>query len=231
MKCILEIQDYFKSHRTYSKKNKKFQNISISNYFSFQIFFFKKYFNRDHLYRCKKIFIFTLVIVVLTNSPTTETRAESSYSKILEIRCIHMYEKFKIMGEENLRKRYPAKTIMNSCVTMYKDPSWNFEGKEIIDKKYHPEWKSQINSNILSIIKIGPSKSLVKFQICSDISNKSKYILVKTDQEQFLGMILHPTNDLCSNFWSIMRVNNPEKIEFSWQYSDISNSQAIRKLM
>jgi len=204
---------------------------SINKCSFFKIIFFKKYLNLDQFQRYKKIFILALMILVLTNNPITETRAESPYSKILEIRCIHMYEKFKIMGEENLRKRYPAKTIMNSCISMYKDPSWNFEGKEIIDKKYPTERKNQLNSNILSIIKIGPSKSLVKFQICSEPSQKSKYLLVTTDQEQFLGTILRSTNDICSNFWSIMRVNNPEKIEFSWQYSDMSNSYTIRKLM
>jgi len=225
-----EIQSNNSNEKFYNKIKNVF-HISLINSSCLEHFFLKKYFNLNQFISRKQIFIFTFVILVLTNNSITETKAESSYSKILEIRCIHMYEKFKIMGEENLRKRYPAKSIMNSCVNMYNDSSWNFEGKEIIDKKYPSEMKNQLNSNILSFIKIGPNKFLVKFQICSENSQKSRYLLVTTDQEQFLGTISRPTNDICSNFWTIMRVDNPEKIVFSWEYSDISNFQIVRKLI
>jgi len=219
------------SNKNFHLKIRNYFHIHMSNSNDLENLFLKTIFNLGQFMSRKQIFIFTFMILVLTNQSITETKAESSYSKTLEIRCIHMYEKFKMMGEESLRKRYPAKTIMNSCVNMYNDPSWNFEGKEIVDKKYPSEMKNKLNSNILSFIKIGPSKFLVKFQICSEPSHKSKYLLVTTDQEQFLGTISRQTNEICSSFWSIMRVNNPEKIEFSWKYSDISNFQIVRKLM
>ena len=228
--CIMEeIQSKSNSNKKVHHKIRNYSHIPISN--GLENLFSKTNFKLGQFLSCKKIFIFTFMILVLTSHSINETKAESLYSKTLEIRCIHMYEKFKTMGEENLRKRYPAKTIMNSCINMYNDQSWNFEGKEIIDKKYPSEMKNKLNSNILSFIKIGPSKFLVKFQICSEPSHKSKYLLVTTDQEQFLGTISRQTNEICSSFWSIMRVDNPEKIEFSWQYSDISNFQTIRKLM
>ena len=219
------------SDENFLHKIKNCFHIHMNNSNGLEKLFSKTIFNIGQFMSRKQIFIFTFMILVLTSHSITETKAESSSSKTLEIRCIHMYEKFKTMGEENLRKRYPAKTIMNSCVNMYNDPSWNFEGKEIIDKKYPSEMKNKLNSNILSFIKIGPSKFLVKFQICSEPSHKSKYLFVTTDQEQFLGTISRQTNEICSSFWSIMRVDNPEKIEFSWEYSDISNFQIVRKLM
>ena len=142
-----------------------------------------------------------------------------------------MYEKFKIMGEEELRKRYPAKTIMNSCLNMYNNPNWDFEGKNVIDEKYPSEIKDKLQSKILSHVKLGPSKFLVKFQICSQIMHKSKYLLVTTDKEQFLGMISRSNNESCNSFWSLIRAESPEKVKFSWHHTDISNFQMVRKLM
>lgn len=169
--------------------------------------------------------------MIFSNYYIITSYAEGSTPKILEIRCIHMYEKFKIMGEEELRKRYPAKTIMNYCLNIYNNPNWNFEGKNLIDDKYPSEMKDKLESRILSQVKIGPDKFLVKFQICSQVMYKSKYLFVTTDREQFLGMISRPNNDSCNNFWSLIRSENPERIKFSWQYAEISNFQIVRKLM
>jgi len=178
----------------------------------------------------KKFLILILAIVIFGNFSFIDSYAENYATKILEIRCIHMYEKFKIMGEDNLRKRYPAKTILNSCINLYNDPQWTFEGKNLIDEKYPSEMKNKLNPRILSYAKIGPDKYLVKFQICSEVAYKSKYLLITTDKEQFTGSISRPNNDSCVSFWSLMRAENPEKVKFSWKYSDISNFQNFRKL-
>ena len=82
-----------------------------------------------------KSIVISLGLFIFSNFFIVEAYSETTATKNLEIRCIHMYEKFKIMGEENLRKRYPAKTIMNACLNLYSDPDWNFEGKNLIDKK------------------------------------------------------------------------------------------------
>ena len=179
----------------------------------------------------KKILILILTIAIFGNFSFIDSYGESYATKILEIRCAHMYEKFKIMGEDNLRKRYPAKTILNSCINLYNDPQWTFEGKSLIDEKYPSEMKDKLKSKILSYAKIGPHKYLVKFQICSETAYKSRYLLITTDQEQFTGAISRPNNDSCVSFWSLMRAENPQNIKFSWQYSDISNFQNLRKLM
>jgi len=179
----------------------------------------------------KKIFILILAVGIFGNFSFIDSYAENYATKILEIRCIHMYEKFKIMGEDNLRKRYPAKTILNSCLNLYNDPQWTFEGKNLIDEKFPSEMKDKLNSRILSYAKIGPTKYLVKFQICSEVAYKSRYLLITTDQEQFIGAISRPNYDSCVSFWSLMRTENPHNVKFSWQYSDISNFQNLRKLM
>lgn len=179
----------------------------------------------------KKTFIVIFTIIIFSNYPLIDSYGEDYISKTLEIRCIHLYEKYKMMGEDDLRKRYPAKTILNSCINLYKDPQWNFEGKNMIDMKYPSDMKDKLNSKILSYTKIGQSKFLVKFKICSEMSHKSKYLLITTDLEQYLGTISRPNNDSCVSLWSIMRSENPENVKFSWQYSDPSNFQNIRKLM
>ena len=177
-----------------------------------------------------KIFSILILATIILGNFSLDSYAENYAAKNLEIRCIHMYEKFKLMGEDNLRKRYPAKTILNSCINLYKDPQWTFEGKNQIDENHPSEMKDKLNSKILSYAKIGPNKYLVKFQICSEVSYKSRYLLVITDQEQFTGAISRPNNDSCVSLWSLMRAQNPDNVKFSWQYSDISNFQNLRKL-
>jgi len=184
----------------------------------------KPYFNK------KKFLVVTFLILILFNVPIHFNYANADSPNNLEIRCIHLYQKFKILGENGLRLRYPAKTILNSCINLYNNPYWNFEGKNSIDEKYPSELKDNLNSKVLSYVKVGPNKFLVKFQICSEV-NQSKYLLISTDKEQFIGMILHPNRQLCSSFWSLMFAENPEKTKFSWQFSDLPSFHKVRKLM
>lgn len=203
------------------------------NYF-FSSFFKKLLINekpisKNHFCYHKKFLVVTLITLIFFNIPINFNQVDAT-SNNLEIRCIHLYEKFKLLGEEGLRSRYPAKTITNSCLNMYNDPLWNFEGKNLIDKKYPSDLKDNLNSKISSYVKIGPNKFLVNFQICSEVT-QSKYLLITTDQEQFIGMILHPNGHLCSSFWSLMYAENPEKTKFSWQFSELSSFHKVRKLM
>ena len=98
----------------------------------------EKYISKNISYKIfqahfKNFFTIILSIIIFSNYSLIESYGESYSSKILEIRCIHLYEKYKMMGEDDLRKRYPAKTILNSCINLYKNPQWNFDDKNLIE--------------------------------------------------------------------------------------------------
>ena len=157
--------------------------------------------------------------------------AETNKTHNLERYCIHMYEKFKIMGKEGLQERYPAMTKLYSCFALYATPYWHFVGKDAIDKKYPNQLENQLTSEIIASYKIGPSKYFVKFQVCSEDGLKSKYILIETELQKFLGMISKPIKGNCGGFWVILKAIEPEKTQFSWVFTDNPNFQLIRKLL
>ena len=119
---------------------------------------------------------------------------------------------------------------MNTCFTLYDDPKWDFPGKKIIDKKYHLDLVNSAKVKLLSTIKIGESKYLVKLSTCIESNPKPKYLLMTTDKEQVLGSISRPSKTPCTSFWGVIFANYPENTQFSWQYEDPASSKTVRKL-
>jgi len=175
------------------------------------------------------VFIF-LTFLIFLSYITNDAIAESQLSQSMEKRCIHLYDKFKMMGEEGLRERYPAITIMNSCLASYADNKWTFTGKDLIDKKYQPVAEIQADVKIYSKLKIGPTKYLTNINACLEKSLQPKYLQVNTDKEQFLGKISRPLNSSCVSFWVIMNAFEPENTQFSWKYQTPNNFKNVRML-
>ncbi|EGG41457.1 Hypothetical protein Nlim_1749 [Candidatus Nitrosarchaeum limnium SFB1] len=92
----------------------------------------------------KKFIVIILFVMICSNYFTHESVAKIPLKKTDEIRCTHMYEKFKKMGEEKFIKRYPAYPIMDTCLKLYHDPNWSFIGKNTIASKYLPNVKSKL---------------------------------------------------------------------------------------
>lgn len=172
---------------------------------------------------------FTLIILIFilfSNYLILESIAEMSVKKSDEIRCKNFYSKFIAMGEDNLRKRYPAYPIMEVCLKMYHSHSFKFQDKELVDKIL----PSELNNKILSKQKIGPDKFLVKFNICSKINENGKYVQITTDKEQVSGKIPHSFNGKCTSFWAQISANIVENTQLSLSDENTSNSK-IRKLI
>lgn len=91
-----------------------------------------------------KLIVIILLVMICSNYFTHESMAKIPLKKTDEIRCIHMYEKFKKMGEEKFIKRYPAYPIMDVCLKLYHDQNWRFIGKNTIDDKYSSKVKNQL---------------------------------------------------------------------------------------
>ncbi len=178
----------------------------------------------------QKFLILMVMIFIFSGSFMVLTFADTSVSNNIEKICKHRYENYKKMGEENFQKRYPGIPEMNACLFLFNNLSWDFEGKDLIDKKYSSYFEIQKNSKIVSKYKIGQSKYLVKFQICTENNLKSSFLLVITEKERFLGTISRPILDSCGSFWVIMKTENPEDARFFWDYSTQPNFQIARKL-
>lgn len=168
--------------------------------------------------------------MIFSNYVILESVAEIPLKKSHEIRCTNMYEKFMKMGKENFIKRYPAYPIMDTCLKLFHDPNWDFKGKTLIDEKYSSDLVYQSNSQMLTKLKIGSDKFLVKFNVCSENDKKTKYLLITTDKEEFIGQISRSFNGSCADLWMQIYANSPEDTKFSWIYDPPANSK-IRKLL
>lgn len=183
----------------------------------------------------KKFFALFLSILLFSNYLILESNAEP-LKKSTEVRCKNFYEKFKNLGEESLRKRYPAHPTLDTCLKLFNSTSWTFSGKNLIDEKYlsyltATNSKSSSNSNIISKMKIGQDKYLIKFSICIENKQNSKYLLITTDTEHFFGKILRPFNNQCGTFWAQILAKNPESSQFTWDVVSQPSSKMIRKLL
>lgn len=183
----------------------------------------------------KKFFTLLLSILLFSNYLILDSNAES-LKKSTEIRCKNFYEKFKNLGEESLRKRYPAHPTLDTCLKLFNSTSWTFSGKNLIDEKYlsylsTTNSKSQSNSNIIFKMKIGQDQYLIKFSVCVENKQNSKYLLITTDTEQFFGKIPRPLNNQCGAFWEQILSKNPESFQFVWNIDSIPTSKMIRKLL
>jgi len=183
----------------------------------------------------KKFLVLFLSVLLFSNYLILESYSEPM-KKSTEIRCKNFYEKFKNLGELNLRKRYHAHPTLDDCLKLFNSTSWTFSGKNEIDEKFFSKLtiknsKSQPNSDIISKMKIGQDEYLIKFNVCTENKKDSKYLLVTTDREQFFGKIPKPFNDKCDTFWAQILAKNPESFQFEWNYDSHLPSKMIRKLL
>ncbi|MCV0392579.1 MAG: hypothetical protein K5790_04700 [Nitrosopumilus sp.] len=174
-------------------------------------------------------------VLLFSNYVILESHAET-LKQSTEKRCKNFYEKFKNLGEDGLRKRYPAHPTLDACLKLFNSHNWTFVGKDLVDEKYLSfltsiTSKSQSNPNIISKMKIGHEQYLVKFSLCSENNQKSKYVLIISDKEQFYGNIPRPFEGKCGSFWAQISAKNPDTTEFFWIYDSLPPSKMVRKLL
>lgn len=176
----------------------------------------------------KKFCVLILTVLIFSSYFMSDSYSEIVIKKSDEIRCTNIYEKFKLMGEENFRKRYPAYPIMDKCMILFHTMESNFKINDLVSKQTLSDLPSIPNYKIFSKLKIGTDKFLVNFNVCSE-EKIGNYLKITTDKEQFVGKILRSQINHCVSFWTIMHVNDFENIHVSWH--DISpTSKVTRKL-
>ena len=173
-----------------------------------------------------KIIVLAIAVLIVSNYFLLEATGKVSIKKSDEKRCINIYEKFLKMGEKNFRERYPHYPIMGKCMQLYKDPSFVL--------KHTPDLQElgqkNPDTNILSFIKIGPSKFLTKFSICYE-EKRTNYILITSDKEQIVANSQRLPVGPCPSFWVVIFANDITNTEFSWDYQHKSFPKSERKVI
>ena len=140
--------------------------------------------------------------------------------------CEGKYDFFKKFGNKILLEKYSHLNYISSCLTLFEDPNWSFNGKEKIDSYYENYDKaiSKINPSItnfdnqklsiknISTSKIGFESYALKFRVCSDKTISEPKFFVVTDKEYFLAKANRTLKENQCNFALIYATsNNPEK--------------------
>ena len=108
--------------------------------------------------------------------------------------CKQMYVRYKELGNQKFQEKYKDRRSIYDCIKLYKNPEWNFTGKNKIDKYYsHLELLTQNNMGkkadvkILYYISTGSDKFLVKFKACADTTFLKPSFLIQSKVEQYIG--------------------------------------------
>lgn len=153
--------------------------------------------------------------------------------------CIILYDIYKEIGELKFREKYDKRTNIIDCIKAYKNPHWNFVGKDKVDryfdslqvKKQQLE-PTQVNVNILGKSPIGKLKHVVKFEACSNKAMQGSQFLVRSDGDRYVGysnMALQ--SGKCTLFRAEINAKSPSSIQIEYVKSlDQERSLKLKKL-
>ena len=144
--------------------------------------------------------------------------------------CSVLYQAYKNVGQSQFLAKYDHVNFIETCVKLYKDSVWQYQGEDRVDKingkfielnqplkeeraklSYTPSVK------IISKFDIGQGKFDVKFNACAgdERIDKAK-ILVKSDIEAVqLGTSKDIPENSCRTYVTQLHANNPENIKIT----------------
>lgn len=151
--------------------------------------------------RYHKLVLCILVIasLLLTNvtKPIDTVYAQSKTKSMTQ--CENLYIEYKELGEYKFYKKYSYIYAIDTCLSLYKDPTWTFSGKNKIDQqsqKISDAQKilqsknpndSKASAKIISKMKAIQGKYLVDFDICAGkIYLQIPAVLIKSEIDSFL---------------------------------------------
>ncbi|WP_297594382.1 plastocyanin [Nitrosopumilus sp.] len=159
----------------------------------------------------------------ILDDPTLKTN-EVSVTKPKIRQCEVLFQSYKNIGVTQFKTKYSHITYLDSCLKLYSDPIWKYEGLDRYDKlsekltsfnvKSEPKKPSDPYTSILSKTKIGDEKYLVKFNICAGdkIIDKAK-VLVKSQIEAIqVGSNKDVPANSCRNYETQIFAKNPDNI-------------------
>lgn len=141
--------------------------------------------------------------------------------------CSVLYQAYKNVGKTQFVAKYDHVTFINTCVKLYQDPVWNYQGDDRVDKLNErflelnqpiKEERAKLSYTpsvtIASKTDIGQGKYNVKFNACAgdERIDKAK-ILVKSDIEAIqVGTSKDIAENSCRTYVTQLHANNPANI-------------------
>ncbi len=171
--------------------------------------------------REKQICFVLMVVLLASGTLVGSVSAQPNVSKVTQKRCENLYLKYKDFGIDEFKKRYSNHRLLNVCLTLFDDPSWDFKGKSKIDKYYEqlnkniskPSSKFDVSIKIEKKYPLGQEQFLIKFISCSNDHISKPNFLISSDSEKFLGKSSkHISKGVCQSNWTQIFVKNPSTI-------------------
>ena len=139
--------------------------------------------------------------------------------------CEVLFQSYQNVGPLQFKIKYSFINYIDSCIKLYKDPLWTYQGDDRHDKlserlatlSEKPEGKKlsyEPSVNILSKTNLGPEKYNVKFNICAgDKSIDKAKILVKSQIEAVqIGSNKDVPANACRTYETLIYAKNPDNI-------------------
>ena len=142
--------------------------------------------------------------------------------------CSVLYQAYKNVGKVQFLSKYEHVTFINTCVKLYQDPVWKYQGEDRIEKlnekfiqldqktkEEKPKLSYEPNVTITSKTDIGQGKFNVKFNICAgdERIDKAK-VLVKSQTEAIqVGSNKDIPENSCRNYVTQIYANNAANIQ------------------
>lgn len=151
--------------------------------------------------RSYKLVLCILVIasLLLTNvtKPIDPVYAQSKTKSMTQ--CENLYIEYKELGEYKFYKKYSHIYTIDMCLSLYKDPTWTFPGKNKIDQQFQKisdvqkilqsknSDDSKASAKIVTKMKAIQGKYLVDFNICAGKTYlQIPAVLLKSEIDSFL---------------------------------------------
>jgi len=144
--------------------------------------------------------------------------------------CSVLYQSYKNIGKSQFLSKYQHVNFINTCVKLYQDPIWKYEGEDRVDKlnerfielnqkikEEKPKLSFEPTAHIISKTDIGQGKFNVKFNVCAgdEKIDKAK-VLVKSEIEAIqVGTNKDIPENVCRTYVTQLHAKNPANIQIS----------------
>ena len=141
--------------------------------------------------------------------------------------CVTLKQYYDNYPETRFKKQFSHIVYLDSCIKLYKDRIWQYQGADRVDKIYQkflefetqrenvPKPDTEPKATLLSKTKLGTNLYMAKFSICAgDVTIQKAKILVSSAIEAIqVGSNQDVPANTCRNYESPIRAKNVDNIK------------------
>ena len=199
--------------------------------------------------RSHKLVLFALVMIaslIFVNVGKPYDLAYANAKTNDTKQCETLYVQYLDLGEYKFSQKYSYLYTINKCLSLYKDPTWTFSGKNKLDQQFQRILSTQntlqsknpndfkASAEITSEIRATQGKYLVNFNICTGkIELQIPAVLLKSDLDSFVAVSKKSIPaGVCKSFQTGIDSKYSDKIEIKILEStnDISKYWKIKQV-